>query len=90
MHDSFDLRTSLSFFFYLGSILLVVTTSMRSSQHPNKRLVQIRVLSVQRVTNGFNARSMCARRTYAYFLPMSILEPIQRDIPLYPTPHEGV
>lgn len=49
---------------------------------------QIRVLSVQRVTNGFNARSMCTRRTYAYFLPMSILQPLKRDAPLCQA-HDG-
>lgn len=42
---------------------------------------------MQRVTNGFNARAMCLRRTYAYYLPLSVLEPVKRDGNLYPNEH---
>ena len=35
--------------------------------------VQVRVLSVQRVNNGFNARGFCKERTYHYYLPTTIL-----------------
>ena len=34
---------------------------------------QVRVLSVQRVNAGFNARGYCNTRTYHYYLPASIL-----------------
>lgn len=33
----------------------------------------IRVFSVQKVTKGFNARPECLRRSYDYFLPVSVL-----------------
>ena len=35
--------------------------------------LQVRVLSVQRVNGGFNARGHCRNRTYHYYLPASIL-----------------
>lgn len=35
--------------------------------------MQVRVLSVQRVNNGFNARGFCNNRTYHYYLPTTIL-----------------
>lgn len=35
--------------------------------------VQIRVLSVQRTHQKFNARAICEARAYSYFLPTSIL-----------------
>jgi tRNA pseudouridine38-40 synthase len=36
-------------------------------------MMQIRVLSVQRVNNKFNGRANCEARVYSYFLPTSIL-----------------
>ncbi|KAL3133971.1 hypothetical protein ABBQ32_008415 [Trebouxia sp. C0010 RCD-2024] len=34
---------------------------------------EVRVLSVQRVNNGFNARGFCNNRTYHYYLPTTLL-----------------
>jgi len=55
-----------------ASHVLMLSCSSSSSAHMCL-VVQVQVLSVQRVNGGFNARGYCNTRTYHYYLPASIL-----------------
>jgi tRNA pseudouridine38-40 synthase len=46
---------------------------------------QIRVLGMQRVTDGFNAKNQCSSRTYEYLLPPSLLRPSARALAADPS-----